>query len=206
MSDNLDFNDAGKQKSFDVIPDNTICALHMQIRPGGVGDGGWLTRAKDGRSEHLNCVFTVVDGDYAKRKLFARLTVSGVDHADAIDINRRLQCAMLESGRGIMPNDKSPAAVEVRRVKNYGEFDHLCFMACLGVEPPKNGFAATNKIKRVITPDQQDWHKPELPAGGAPVAGAPAPAGSGVTTTPAQTPPANAITRPQWAQPEKKAE
>jgi hypothetical protein len=46
---NFDFNDAGKQKSFDLIP-NIVAPVQLNILPGGVGDGGWLTRAQDGKS------------------------------------------------------------------------------------------------------------------------------------------------------------
>lgn len=65
----LDFNDAGPQRSFDLIPDNTIVTVELTIRPGGAGEGGWLRRSKDGRSEALDCEFTVIEGEYAKRKL-----------------------------------------------------------------------------------------------------------------------------------------
>ncbi len=53
---NFDFNlnDAGEQRSFDVVPNNVICTVQMTIKPGGAGPGGWLTRAQNGNSEHLN--------------------------------------------------------------------------------------------------------------------------------------------------------
>ncbi len=48
MSDEFDFNNAGPQKSFDVIPAQTVVTLQINIRSGGAGPNGWLTRAKDG--------------------------------------------------------------------------------------------------------------------------------------------------------------
>ena len=59
-----DFNDAGPQRSFDLIPDGTIATVRMKIRPGGAGEGGWLRRANDGNSEALNCEFVVLDGEF----------------------------------------------------------------------------------------------------------------------------------------------
>jgi len=47
---NLDFNTAGEQRSFDVIPANTTVTLQLTIRPGNAGDGGWLKRSADGAS------------------------------------------------------------------------------------------------------------------------------------------------------------
>ena len=68
---NLDFNSDGEQRSFDVVPAGTICILQMTVRPGSAGDGGWLKRASDGQSDGLDCEFTVVEGQFAKKALGA---------------------------------------------------------------------------------------------------------------------------------------
>jgi hypothetical protein len=164
MSDALNFNDAGDQRSFDVIPDNTICVLQMTVNPGGAGQDHWLTKAKDGNSEHVACEFVITEGEYAKRKLWARYTVASPDqtkHGEAIDISRRTLRAILESALGYRPDDKSEAAEAARRANSYGDFDQLRFLARLGIEPPKNGYAAKNVIKEVITPERQTWRKVE---------------------------------------------
>ena len=68
----MDFNDAtGKQRKTDLIPANTIAAVAMHVRSGNAGPGGWLKRAKDGRSEALDVEFTVIDGEFARRKFWA---------------------------------------------------------------------------------------------------------------------------------------
>jgi hypothetical protein len=194
----LDFNNV---REFEVIQENTICTLQLTVRPGGVGDGEWLTRAKDGNSEHLNCEFVVVDGPHAKRKLWGRYTVSGNDHADAIAITERLLKTILRSAHGVGRNDNSDAAKAALRLRNYGDLDGLRFMARLGVEQPKDGYAAKNTIKEVITPEKHDWKKPEQIDRDL--------LGKATNTaTPAQpsAPPANAIARPQWAQTQPKSE
>lgn len=94
----FDFNDAGEQRSVDVIPANTICGVQLTVRPGGAGDDGWLRRSKkDGASEALDCEFTVIDGEYAKRKIWALYTVHGTTpgHAEAAEISRKSLCAMV---------------------------------------------------------------------------------------------------------------
>jgi hypothetical protein len=204
MSDVLDFNNAGGQRSFDVVPDNTICILQMVIKPGGAGPGGWLTPANTakGYSEHLACEFTIVEGEHAKRKLWARYTVASPDRAtygEAIDISLGVLKAILESAHGFRPDDKSEAAEAARRVSSWGDFDQLRFPARLGIEPPKNGYAAKNVIKEVITPERQAWRKVEQidrdllgqPSGAAAAPSGPSQAG--------ETPPANKIARPDWA-------
>ena len=166
----------------------------MTVRPGGAGSDGWLTRAKDGNSEHLNCEFVVVDGIYAKRKFWNRYTVIGGNHDQAIEISRKALKAMLESARGVRPSDESEAAKLARQTKGWGDFDQLRFVVRVGVEPAKNDFAAKNTIKEVITPERQAWKKPEQidrDLLGKPAAGA--------TTQPAPAPANTTIARPQWA-------
>jgi hypothetical protein len=196
----FDFNDAGEQRSFDVIPDNTVCTVQMTIKPGGAGPDGWLTRAKDGNSEHLNCEFIVVDGAHAKRKFWNRYTVEGVNHATAIEISRKAFKAMLESACGVRPNDESDAAKVARTPQGWDDFDQLRFVVRLGIEPPKDGYDARNIIKEIITPERKEWTRPEqidrsqLAKSGNGAAAAPASAST------AQPAPANAIARPQWAE------
>ena len=117
----FDFNDAGPQKSFDVIPANTTVSLQMTVRPGGAGDGGWLRRSADGASEGLDCEFVVVDGEFAKRKLWQLFTLHGTTpgHAEAGEISRNTLRAILESARGIKPDDKSEAAAAARKVASW---------------------------------------------------------------------------------------
>jgi hypothetical protein len=162
----------------------------MVIKPGGAGHEGWLTTASSGGSQHLNCEFIVVEGEYAKRKIFARLTLSGdtEGHAEAIRINRNTLRAILESGHGVRPDDKSEAAQAKRNVASYAEFNDLRFVARLGVKPPQNGYDAKNVISEVITPDNHNWKEVEqLP-------------GTASLGAPSQSPPPNSITRPKWGE------
>jgi hypothetical protein len=192
MGDFFDFNDADEQKSFDLIPDNTIATVQLTIRPGGAGKDGWLKRSKDGASEGLDCMFTVVDGPYAKRKFFGRYTVEGTTqgHKDAKKMSRDTFRAMLESARGIRFDDESDAAIIARQTKGWADFDQLRFVVCVGVRPPQNGYEAQNAIKEIITPKRQAWKKPEQIDR------------SKLAHTAAQSPTqpaADAIARPDWA-------
>jgi hypothetical protein len=180
---NFNFNDAGEQRSFDVIPANTICPLQLTIKPGGAGDVGWLKRAADGASEGLDCEFTVVGGPYAKRKLWQLLTLRGTSpgHGEAGEISRNTLRAILESARGIKPSDTSEAAQNARKVSGWADFDGLRFVARLGVRPPKDGYTAKNTILEVLTPERPGWQKPEQIS---------AKTSNNV---------ANAVVRPEWA-------
>jgi hypothetical protein len=190
----LDLNEAKEQRDFDVIPENTVCTLQMTIRPGGAGDGGWLKRSADGASEGLDCELTVRDGPYAKRKLWSRMTLSGTTsgHAEAGEFSCTKLRAIVESARGIRPDDKSETAQAARKIESWEEFNGLCFMARLGVEPPQGKYKAKNIIAEVLTPDRSAWKQPEQsevkPA-----------TSKQREVKPATATPANAIARPQWA-------
>jgi hypothetical protein len=186
-----DFNNADPQRSFDVIPDGTIATVRMTVRPGSAGEGGWLRRSKDGESEALDCEFVVLDGQYAKRKFWSLFTVAGTTqgHSEAAKISNGKLRAILESARGIKPDDKSDTAKEARRIESYGNLDGLAFVARIGVEPPTNGYKAKNRLDRVITPDEKAWHAvTQEPTAAAPTTSA----------QPASSP--AKIERPRWAQ------
>jgi hypothetical protein len=189
-----DFNDASDQRSIELIPTNTVCTLQINVRQGGVGDDGWLKSAADGNSEGLDCELVVVDGPFAKKKLFNRFTLHGksAGHEQAGQISRATLRAILESARGIRPDDNSEAAKKAREVASWGDFDGLRFIGLIGIQPASNGYNAKNKLIEAVTPDRQQWskveqvQKPATPS-----------------TKPEKPRPANAIARPQWAEADK---
>jgi len=188
----FDLNTADQQREYDPIPAGTEVALQMIVRPGGVGEGGWLKASKDGASQHIDAEFIVVSPEkYAKRKVWQRITVQGTTagHAEAVQISQRLVRAIVESARGIRPDDTSEAAQAARRMKSWGDLNNLRFVAKLGIEPAQGTFAAKNNILEAITPDKKAWSKQEQ---------SPAPAPT--SASPAAAPPAGAIVRPEWGQ------
>jgi hypothetical protein len=187
MTSSFDYNTAGEQRSFDLIPDGSVCIVQLKIRPGGAGEEGLLKRSKDGRSEGLDCEFVVVEGPHAKRKFFEWMTISGTTegHAAAADITKRRRRAILESARGYKPTDASEAANKAR-VADWADFDGIRFMCRVGVEPGRDGYKDKNRIDLVITPDMKEWRPIEQ----VPTAAAHA--------QPAAAP-GNLITKPAWA-------
>ena len=70
-----DFSSAEDQQSYDVIPKGTIARVRMTIKPGGFNDpdqgwtGGYATMGDSG-AVYLNCEFVVLEGPYARRKIW----------------------------------------------------------------------------------------------------------------------------------------
>jgi hypothetical protein len=197
----LNLNDAGPQRSFDLIPAGTIATVQMIIRPGGTGEGGWFKRSADGGSEGLDVEFTVVAGDYFKRKVWQFMVLNGATdgHAKAAEISRALLRGIVESAFGIKPDDVSEAAQQKRRV-NFSDFNNLRFIACIRVEKSKDAAYPDKNRLEAVTPDMKAWKTVEqVPASaqtGLPgVAEDAAPAHAAAPAKPAQ-----AIARPAWAQ------
>jgi hypothetical protein len=185
----FDFNTAETQRTREVIPADTIAVIHMSIRLGDAGPGKWLKTSKDSNSKGLDCEFTVADGEHAKRKFWSRFTLEGETegHKDARDISLRTLRAILESARGIKPDDQTDSAKKARMAE-YADFDGIRFIGRIGVEPAKNGYAAKNALLEVITPDRKDWHPIEQ------VQRADRPGQPSVVSEPAPV-----ITKPEWA-------
>ena len=154
-----DYNAAGAQRTFDVIPDGTIAVVEMSIRPGGAGEGGLQKRTKNGDAEGIDAELIVVEGENAKRKFWSYMITSGTTdgHAQAGDITMRKLRAILESARGIKPTDVSEAAKKARMAE-IADFDGIRFMCKIGVEPARGDFRAKNILGEVITPDRKEWH------------------------------------------------
>lgn len=189
-----DFNGAEKQREGDVIPDGTIAVCHMTVRPGNTGEGGWLRRSKNGDSAALDCEFTIVEGPHAKRKFWSLFTVEGTTegHAKAGEISASRLRAILESAKGIRPDDESDAAKAARRVNSWGDFDGVRFTAKIGVEKGTGGYKDKNKLDAAITPDRKDWVKVEQTAKAPQQVAAPAVAAAQQA---AQAP----VNKPAWA-------
>jgi hypothetical protein len=187
----IDLNEAGGQREFDLIPADTIVTLAIKVRGGGAGPDGALKRSKGGSSEGLDLELTVCDGPFIKRKLWVLLTLQGETegHAEAGRIAATALRAIIESARGVRPDDQSETAKQQRRLESYLELDGMRFVGRIGIEPAKNGYDAKNKLASVITPDMKAWRKPDQGAAPAPAAkSSQTPSGSG-----------SVIPRPQWS-------
>jgi hypothetical protein len=147
--------------SFDLIPADAIAPVILTIRPGGVGEDGWLTESKSSDAQYLNCEFTVTEGEFAKRKFWGNFTVSGgkVDEqgrSKAGNITRATLRAILESACGVDPKDESDEAKRKRLVNGYGDFNGMGFVAKIGIEPARGEYQAKNKLAAVVTRDMPE--------------------------------------------------
>lgn len=189
-----DFNTAEEQNDYDLIPKGTLVKVRLTIKPGGYNDpaqgwnGGYATRSDTSGAVYLNCEFTVMEGPFARRKVWSLIGLYSAKGPDWGNMGRSFIKGILNSARGFGNNDSSPAAQAARRIAGLGDLEGLEFVARVDLEKDQNG-QDKNVIKTAITPDHKGY--------AAVMRGAPA---STATAAPAAAAPAAPTNRPTWAQ------
>jgi len=198
-----DFNSAEDQNNFDVIPKGTLVKVRMTIRPGGYDDasqgwtGGYATQSMTTGSVYLNCEFVVLDGPYSKRKMWSLIGLHSPKGPEWANMGRAFVKGILNSSRGLHPQDNSPQAQQARRIQGFADLDGIEFVAKVEMDKDQNG-DDKNVVKTAITPDNKAY---------AGIAGEPTQASASVQqSSPAQSAQSalSASTaptgRPSWAQ------
>ena len=154
-----DFNSA--QSNTNVIPKGTLAKVHMTLRPGGFDDasqgwtGGYAKRGTTG-SVYLDAEFTVLDGPYAKRKIWSLIGLYSPNGPNWANMGRGLLRGILNSARGISDKDNSPEAQAKRRINGFADLDGLEFVARIDIGKDTNG-EDKNEIRAAVTPDHRDY-------------------------------------------------
>lgn len=154
-----DFNDA--KGNANLIPKGTLAKVRLTIRPGGFDDasqgwtGGYATRGSTG-SVYLNGEFTVLEGQYARRKIFTLIGLYSPKGPDWANMGRSLVRGMLNSARGISDKDNSPEAQAARRINGFADLDGIEFIARIDVGTDASG-DEKNEIRSAVTPDHRDY-------------------------------------------------
>ncbi|WP_428546847.1 hypothetical protein [Profundibacter sp.] len=202
-----DFNDA--KSNINLIPKGTLAKVRLTIRPGGFDDpsqgwtGAYATRGSTG-AVYLNGEFTVLEGQYARRKIFTLIGLYSPKGPDWGNMGRSFVRGILNSARGISDKDMSPEAQAARRIGGFADLDGIEFVARIDVGTDANG-DDKNEIRSAVTPDHKDYAaimgavapaQPPLSQGQQShnLQGAPPPQGSQSSQAPSAT------GRPSWAQ------
>ncbi|XCA33334.1 MAG: hypothetical protein ABS808_00370 [Wolbachia endosymbiont of Polyergus mexicanus] len=162
LSDFLtDFNTAKSQSN--LIPKGTTVKVKMTIKPGGYEC--WLTKSPTTGSIYLNAEFTVIEGPYARHKIYQAIGIKSGKAEGAEDVwgemGRSMLRSILESARNIHPHDTSEKAVVARKINSIADFNGLEFTAKVGIEADSR-YGDRNRITAVVTPEQNnsiesDW-------------------------------------------------
>ncbi len=154
-----DFNDA--KQTTNLIPKGTLAKVHMTIRPGGHDDpaqgwtGGYATRGNTG-SVYLSVEYTVVEGPYARRKVFSMIGLYSTKGPEWANMGRGFIRSILNSARGLSDKDNSPQAQTARRIGGFADLDGIEFVARIDVGTDSNG-DQKNDIRAAVTPDHREY-------------------------------------------------
>ncbi len=158
----IDFNSSENQSNFDLIPNNTIAKVRMSIKPGGYDDqnqgwiGGYATKNEATGSIYLSCEFVILEGEYAKRKVWGILGLHSNKGPEWGNMGRSFIKAILNSARGFSESDNSPAAQSARKINGIGDLDGIEFVAKITTKKDQNE-ELRNEIRFAITPDNKDY-------------------------------------------------
>jgi hypothetical protein len=156
-----DFNTADEQQEYDLIPKGTLARVRMTIRPGGLNDpaqgwtGGYATRGKHTEAVYLDCEFVILEGKFAKRKVWSRIGLHSPKGPDWGNQGRAFIKGILNSSRRLNPKDNSPEAQTRRRIVGFHELDGIEFLAKIDIENKERG--DKNIIQLAITPDHKEY-------------------------------------------------
>ena len=153
-----DFNTAEDQS--EVIPKGTLVKVRMTIKPGGYSsqewEGGYASQNSDTGSLYLNCEFVVLEGQYARRKVWSLIGLQSPKGPEWGNMGRTFIKGILNSARGVLSQDTSPAAQNARRINTLQELDGIEFGARVDMEKDQQG-NDRNVIKTIITPEHQEY-------------------------------------------------
>lgn len=154
-----DFNDA--RQNANLIPKGTIARVRLTIRPGGFSDpaqgwtGGYAKRGASG-AVYLDVEYTVLEGQYAKRKIWSMIGLYSPKGPDWGNMGRGFMRGMLNSARGLSDKDNSPEAQNARRISSFADIDGIEFVARIDVGTDSNG-QDKNDIRQALTHDHKEY-------------------------------------------------
>lgn len=170
----FDLNNAEQQREFSdgPMPKDTVVTAVMNVRKGGFGPDGWLKATNDRSGGMMDIEFTVIGGQFDKRKIWQTYMVQGTSDGQkkAIDISRAAMRAMMESSLGIPPEDNSEAARNARCPAGFHDFHGRVVVLKTGIEKGEIKDRATGecypdktKVALVLTPGMAGYTRPERP-------------------------------------------
>jgi hypothetical protein len=132
----FDFNGAEPLAAqYELIPANTLAKVHLTIRPGAAGPEGWLTQSQSSDALYLSTEAVILEGPYGKRHVYTRIGIRGKSVNERgedsyANRGRSLIRGILESARGVHPDDVSDRARAARTIGTFGDLNGLTRASC----------------------------------------------------------------------------
>lgn len=160
-----------ERTSFDLIPAKTVAPVRIALQSGDAGTPENAFAVTRTGLHQLVMECTITEGEFAKRKIFNRLTTGAQPGTQltegqekGIAIGKAQIRAILEAARGFAPTDESPEAVAARKMQSIHELDGLEVWVEIGIEKGKDGYEDKNKIMKILPAKPGDGGRAAAPA------------------------------------------
>lgn len=161
MPNYFDLNKAEVGNKFEIMPNGEIVLVRTFIKPGGYNDparnftDGLVTHNPATGTMYLSMEYTVVAGKYKGRKVWGQIGLHSPKGPTWAEMGCSFIRGMIDSSKGLAPDDMSPNAQEARRISGFKDLDNLVFVAKIEVETGIKG--DRNTIKYPITKEHPNY-------------------------------------------------
>ncbi len=166
MTNGLRLSSEDRKHGFPVIPAGTLVELVMRIKAGDMGPDNLRKLSSKGDCEGFNAEYTILGGEYDKRKLFTFHVLKGTTagHEQAVGFTNSLLVKIFDAIHGIDPKDTTPETEARRLAADLPDFIGATFLAILKVEKDKTGvYPDRNAIGDVLSLGDRNYRKLEQP-------------------------------------------
>ena len=198
---NVPADENPQNQEFSLIPIGTIARAVVLVQMGDIelpefGQGQWFKRSASTAAKWMNLEFTIVGGEFDRRKFWHSIFVDGDKIGPsgmplAKEIGLRTLKAIVESARNIDPADMTPQAQQNRNISGMMDLSGMEICAKVGIKKGTNGYKDSNQLMAALTPNNSEF----LPQGSIPM--------QQTTIAPnaaPQAPAQNSGAVPSWAQ------
>ena len=159
----LDLNNVqvDSNQEFDLIPAGTIARVVLSIKRGSDMIAEFsnepLFKSNMSGTKWLECEFTVMGGQFDKRKFWQNIMLDGgkVNPETGMPWTKTIGLKtiklMVDSAYGLEPSDTSPEANTRRKLAGLEVLDGVDFCVKIGIEKGTNGYADKNKMVIPLT-------------------------------------------------------
>ena len=154
---------------FSLIPHGTIARAILYIKPqlDGVRIPDLAQDAIFRQSAHssakwIECEFTIVGGEFDKRKVWHNIFFDGDKKnqngvSGSKEIGLRTLRGIVDSAKGLSPNDVSPEANALRQIPSLEAINGMEICMKIAVEKGTNGYADKNKMMVALATNSKEY-------------------------------------------------
>ena len=182
MIDFSNVSSSGGGGDFELIPAGTVARVIVNLKRGGEVLTEYSQEAMfktNGRTKWIECEFTVVAGQFERRKFWQNIMLDGgkVNPDTGVFYTKEIGLQtikdIVDSAKGLSKSDVSPEAMKTRNISGLEVMDGMEFCAKIGVEKGTNGYADKNKLVGTLSPGENGYigngpggGTPPTPSGG----------------------------------------